>query len=391
MRSIWAFTATVLIIGIILVSSAAILFLYPNSLLRQGPTLASTSHSTTTAKTTASSSTLSHSSTSSRLSSTTSEIVAPKPNPELTRGNGYYLSTPIDMVQWDDASFSTLVKNLVQANVTYLYFNVPNLNNDSSLTDNFTLDTVLILRFEQLAGTHPFQYIAWTGTQTNPDALLGNFTPSGINETVTETYRAGFDGLLIDVEPVPNDSPQFVAMLKDFRTAMNLVDPSLTLGANSMNVHYGATPGQLWSWDPNYYENVTGLLSYVSPMLFESGTENQSQFVSYALGQISIAEQYSKAPIMYSIPNWYQNTTYHNPLAENITNSVIAFGDYVKGGMYPQLKLMLGLGIWAVDKTYVLTPGTQTQALETTPTDWNTFVSQWVDSNYPSKTGSSAP
>jgi hypothetical protein len=291
------------------------------------------------------------------------------------------------MMQWNQSYFESFTQKLESANVTYLFLNLPNLNNDSSLNDNFTLDSLLILRFDQIVGNYTFQYIAWTGTQSSPNTLLANFTYSGINETAASLYKAGFDGILVDIEPVPNDSPTLITMLKDFRTAMNNYDQSSLLAVNSMNIHYGAAPGQLWSWDPQYYQNISGLVNFISPMLFESGSENQSQYVSYAIPQIQLAEQYSKSPILYSIPNWYENSTYHNPLGENLQNAIIAFRAYIDQGYYPKLNIMMGLGIWGLNKTYILSPGTQTKALDTTSYDWSYFITNWVETSYPAHTG----
>jgi hypothetical protein len=158
-----------------------------------------------------------------------------------------------------------------------------------------------------------------------------------------------------------------------------------------MNIHPGAFYGQLWSWDPNYYQNVSQIVDFISPMLFESGTVNQSSYVSYTAPQIEYAEQYTKCPIMYSIPNWYEYSIYHNPLGENITNAIIAFRDYISGSFRPSLSMMMGFGIWGLNKTYILTPGTQTQALETTPNDWSYFFNNWVSTSYPNEIGSNVP
>jgi hypothetical protein len=84
--------------------------------------------------------------------------------------------------------------------------------------DNFTLDTTLIARFMQTTGSiHSFQYIAWTGSEVDPNSILGNFTTSGVGQTVISVFNAGFDGILIDLEPVPNDNPQFLNLLSTLR------------------------------------------------------------------------------------------------------------------------------------------------------------------------------
>ncbi|MGI0090513.1 MAG: hypothetical protein ACREBS_02280 [Nitrososphaerales archaeon] len=321
---------------------------------------------------------------------TTTVYAADPPAPHRVKSNGYFLATPIDIMAWNQSAFSSLVHHLSTANVTYLYFNLPNLDQDASLQDNFSLDTSLIVRFDQTVGiNHPrFQFIAWTGTQDDPDAIIADYTSYGINETITSLYKAGFDGLLLDLEPVSNDSPQFLKMLSTFRASIEQDAPGFLLGTNSMTVYPYEPPGHEWGWDTVYFQNVTSLINFVSPMLFESGTSDLAQYVQFVDGQIQYTSQYAKCPVIYAIPDWYANTTYHHPLGENLSNAVIAFRTYITKSYSPSPSKMLGLAIYGLNKTYILQPGTVTEALETTPHDWSFFVGQWVNTIYAQKVGS---
>jgi hypothetical protein len=324
-------------------------------------------------------------------STVTTTLEAPRPDPRIVKANGYLLASTNIMMQWTDSKISSLVKNLIAANVTYVYLNLANMNQNGSVYENFTLDTILILRFDHFAGSHAFQFIAWTGTQADPNTLLQDFTYAGIAETVASAYKAGFDGFLIDIEPVPNDSPQFIAMLEDFRTAIDKFAPGMLLGVNNMNVLYSATPGRLWAWDSLYLQNITKIVDYISPMLFESGQTDQSGYVQYVERQMEIISQYSMVPVMYEIPDWYDPSTYHFPLGENISNAIIAFQQYANlsnEGQRPSPSNMLGLAIYGLNKSYTFQPETVMQALETTPYDWSFFVTQWVNTAYPEEVGS---
>jgi hypothetical protein len=162
----------------------------------------------------------------------------------------------------------------------------------------------------------------------------------------------------------------------------------MLLGANNMVVNPGEEPGHEWTWDPGYFQSVTSLLDFTSPMLFESGASTFSEYLSYAEYQIQMVSQYSNCPVIFAIPDWYANTTWHHPYGENLTNAVAAFRTYLDSGESPQPAKMLGLAIYGLNKTYILTPGTVTEALETTPRDWLYFISQWVNTGYPQRVGS---
>ena len=67
-------------------------------------------------------------SSSTLLTSTTSA----SPDPRLVRANGYFLSTPLDMMDWNQSAFSSFVQHLISSNISYLYVNLPNINPDGS-------------------------------------------------------------------------------------------------------------------------------------------------------------------------------------------------------------------------------------------------------------------
>ena len=295
------------------------------------------------------------------------------------------------MMNINDSVFQSFEQHLITANVSYLYFNLPNMNLNGSLTDNFTLDTELILRFDQYKGSHNFQYIAWTGSEINPQSIIGNFTSTGLDQLASSVYRAGFDGILIDLEPVPNDSPQFLTMLSDLRHAISQNNTKLLLGANSMKIDPSAVSGQDWSWDPSYFSQVSSTLDYISPMFFESGTNTQQEFIHYVDNQLNLTSHYVKSPVLFAIPNWYSNTTWHHPWAENLSNSIIAIRAYIDsvGSNKKPLPTMLGIGIYGLNKTFIVGEGTPAEALETTPHDWATFQTQWVNTAYPQELGTS--
>jgi hypothetical protein len=382
MRNSTTLFATGIVVALISVSSV---FLVPVELpLGKG----GLSNNLTADSTVTTVSTESHTPNSTSTITFTSETLVH--DPRLIKANGYLLASTYIMMQWSDSKISSLVESLIAANVTYIFLNLANMNQDGSVNENFTLDTILIMKLNSYAGSHSFEYIAWTGTQDNPNILLQDFTYAGIRETVISSYKAGFDGFLIDIEPVPNDSPQFLVMLQDFRSAIDAYAPGMLLGVNNMNTFYTALPGRLWIWDNLYLRNVTKIVDYISPMLFESGRTDLFGYEQYVYHQIEVMTQSSLVPVLYEIPDWYDPSTYHFPLGENISNAIIAFQQYVNlanQGQMPKPSNMLGLAIYALNKSYSFQPNTVMEALETRPYDWTFFVTQWVNTIYPQEVG----
>ncbi len=144
-----------------------------------------------------------------------------------------------------------------------------------------------------------------------------------------------------------------------------------------MNILPNAVPGESWLWDEGYFGNVTSRLDFVLPMLYESGFNTTESYMQWVEQQISLNSEYSKAPVIYSLPNWYENTKWHHPWAENLENAIQAFQSYMTNNESSlPASNMMGLAIYSLNASATAT------STETTSADWNYFMQQWVDSNF---------
>jgi hypothetical protein len=295
-------------------------------------------------------------------------------------------------LQLSDSSFQQFENHLISSNIVYLFFDLPSMET-SGLIDPSGYSSVsaqLIARFNSYAGSHLFEYIGWSTQQSDPKGLISGYSNSAIAQTVSDLSSAGFNGILLDPEPVPDDSPQFLSFVTAFRSEIAQLDPGMLLGDASMNMVPGTQPGGAgWSWDPSYYGQVTSLVDFVVPMLYNSGYTTSSGYEQWVVSRIQLNTEYSKAPVLYSLPDWYQDSTWHTTAAENLTSAVLAFRSYVDSfeSTLPPSNMM-GLGIFSINGGYVQGQDPLT-SFETTQSDWNFFLSDWVNTPYPSLVGSS--
>ncbi|MHB1909961.1 MAG: hypothetical protein ACYCQJ_13980 [Nitrososphaerales archaeon] len=364
----------ILIIAIVALASFSAVFFEKES-LSIGNTMSNTS-STSSALT--STTLITNQSTSA--TATTSSAVH---DSRVPNGNGYFV--PAVLINADNFTFQTLVDKLVSAKVVYLFFNLPNIEPSGYLDPALLNQTPsLIARFKNSAPGHQFIYVGWTGTQTETKPLLNDYNSDMIGLTIKGLNQSGFSALIFDPEPVPNESVQFLNLLDTIRIEINSFSPGMFLGDAAMNIIPYATVGENWSWNRGYYEAVTSRLDFVLPMLYETGFNTSQGYASWVDDRIAFNSNYSRAPVIYSLPDWYQNTTWHHPWAENLTTAILAFRAYmvVNSSVLPPSNMM-GVAIYSLNGTFVGNANPM-DSIETTNSDWVFFESYWSNTSFAS-------
>ena len=357
----------ILIITIVAFASFSVVFLEKDS-LSSGNTLRNTSSTTPAVLT----------SQSTNVTTSSTAYDARVPN-----GNGYFV--PAVLVNADTSTFESLVDKLVSAKVVYLFFNLPNIE-PSGYIDPALLNQTppLIARFKSSAPAHQFIYVGWTGTQTETKPLLNDYNSDMIGLTIRELNQSGFSALIFDPEPVPNESVQFLNLLDTIRSEINSFSPGMLLGEAAMNIIPSATVGENWSWDQGYYQAVTSRLDFVLPMLYETGFNTSQSYAAWVEDRIAFNSNYSRAPVIYSLPDWYENTTWHHPWAENLATAILAFRAYmaVNSSVLPPSN-MIGVAIYSLNGTFVGN-GNPIESVETTNSDWMFFENYWSNTSFAS-------
>jgi LysM repeat protein len=284
-----------------------------------------------------------------------------------TYRNGFFVYIGLDPAS---SSFTAFASDLVKAHVAYIYIDAGDLGQTALLQPRIALADyqAYIRAFKEAAPGYDFIFLGWVGN-SNPQTLLSNYQSASIRSTIQELRGVGFNGINLDIEPVPNQTPAFLSFLSTFRNQINSNFPGFILSNDAMNIVQGAQPGDTWSWDPSYYASVTTYLDQVVPMLYESGSSTFQEYQSWIDNQIQLLNIYSKTQVEYAIPNWYEPDPWHDPSVENLQNAVRIFDAYLASHNVHNLQ---GLTIFTGSSvTGVI------QGLETTNADLDYFATYW--------------
>ena len=131
-----------------------------------------------------------------------------------------------------------------------------------------------------------------------------------------------FDGVQLDIEPVPSGDPDFLKLLEELRAgigskrisvaAMKLTPFAPAIGPDSL-VGY--------SWDDNYYHEVARRVDQLAVMTYDSGVPLANLYIKYVSWETShILESLQDVPtcrVLIGVPTYDGHTFWHQG-AENI-------------------------------------------------------------------------
>jgi hypothetical protein len=145
----------------------------------------------------------------------------------------------------------------------------------------------------------------------------------------------GFDGIHLNVEPVPDGNLDFLALLRALRTALG---PGRQLSLSAIRpgpVGLPFAPNFLWS--PGYYARVAALADQVVVMAYDTGIPTGNlyrRYVAYAAASALAAMDGSRARVLMGVPTYDETGLMHRAAAESPENALsgIVAGLRGKGG-----------------------------------------------------------
>jgi hypothetical protein len=206
------------------------------------------------------------------------------------------------------------------------------------------------------AAAPELQLLAWIGVVNqargqgsvdleNPTvrANLTNFC----RELVTDQ---GFDGVQLDVEPLPNDSQDYLALLAETRTA---VGPSKVLGIAGHKWAPAVVPSpENYSsyWLSDYYRAVGAHVDQVAVMTYDSYAPTPLAYRLFVREQtlgVLRALEGTETEVLIGLPSYHEPRPNHNPLAENVEVGLTGVLDALSRDWPPDGKPLAGVAIYA--------------------------------------------
>lgn len=158
--------------------------------------------------------------------------------------------------------------------------------------------------------------LATTPTDMANHALRANF----VNTLVTYVNANGWDGAVIDIEPVADpsfDASQtwFIPLLQSLKTAM----PHKLLVVFGQKL--ATPPKSKWNWTPAYLQSVAEIADYVEIGCYDTLIKTDLDYRTWLNGQISMVDGQGLSNIIFMMPAYPVNSSYPNHTSvENIGN-----------------------------------------------------------------------
>ncbi|NDJ61455.1 MAG: hypothetical protein GYB67_10035 [Chloroflexi bacterium] len=185
----------------------------------------------------------------------------------------------------------------------------------------------------------------------------------------------GFEGVFLNIEPVRNDDPNFLDLVRGVRRALD-VDVPISVAIPPDWSPVGATipvpplivPGTEWSRD--YKQSVALLVDELAVMAYNSGLRAANDYSAWVAYQV---ETYAEAvaslsgvntEVIIGIPTYDAEPPGHDPLVENVPSAIagIQTGLAAAG---ENASAVTGVAIYA--------------GWETDETEWADFARMWVN------------
>lgn len=208
--------------------------------------------------------------------------------------NGLYLTPTWLQATKSDAEVGALVKSVASLGMTQLFLPAKGFG----LEQRAGLD-----RFRAIArGIDPrVRVLAMIGRRVCGQSKEACFDASDaekqrrLEATATDLWSAGFDGVQIDFEPVPDGDDVFVVILGRLRAAR---PPGKTLSlagyfvqpddANRSRFHpRPQSNAPLLQWTPGYYRRLLALVDQVMVMVYDTALTHPDEYRAFVAWQVS--------------------------------------------------------------------------------------------------------
>jgi hypothetical protein len=136
----------------------------------------------------------------------------------------------------------------------------------------------------------------------------------------------GFDGVHVNVEPIPDGNVDFIALLRAVRTAVG-PDGIVSLSATR--------PGPLspplarnFFWTPEYYARVAAVADQVVVMAYDTALPTPilyRRYVSYAAARVTatLSRSQARARVLIGIPSYDETGLMHRAGVETLENGLL--------------------------------------------------------------------
>jgi len=298
------------------------------------------------------------------------------PGAHFNRGaNAVWLGVEWVKEPYRKSEIAALAHNLRQRQIRFVYVFVSYLKPNGEFNKTYSQASEFVQGFK--AAQPNLNVQAWIGLPLKQPGIprdgwvdLGDvMTRQKIAAFCADIIRlAGFDGVHLDPEPVPNGDANILALLDEIRHA---IGPNSTLSIATPRIQPIfpdiPLPFVEWvTWSPSYYRKVAERVEQIAVMVYDSGLPLSALYRQWGHFQVigtSRAVDGIDVDLLFGIPTSEEKTWTHLPSAENMTSGLQGVIDGLNDAE-ARPSIVAGVAIYPY--------------WETDATEWATYESLWL-------------
>ena len=282
--------------------------------------------------------------------------------------NGVWLESHWSNTLTTPAAVSAMVEEIEKHGISYVYADEGTLQPDGKLPrENFMYAGGLVEYIHR--ARHPIAALAWISGGNNL-----SLADSGVRARIVEGARffveqQDFDGVQLDIEPVPSGDPDFLRLLDELRAALK--DKIISVAAMKwapFTVRLGSANLVPYSWDSGYYREVARRSDQVVLMSYDSAIPFANLYIKYVGWQtaqvMDVLSDVADCDVLIGVPSYDTHTFWHTS-AENLGSGL--------QGVIESLRDMRQMGVMPPNFKGVAI----FEAGTTSPEEWSTYDHIW--------------
>lgn len=212
---------------------------------------------------------------------------------------------------------SSKLDTIMNNGIKYLFVDVGDTLSDGSL-ESSTNEFLAFVKQYEINNNYDFILMAYSEVNTYTHPLSEEFLDKYVEE-YTYLCNIGFDGMLVDIEPVKfQDRDIYIKMLINLKEKL----PNNKI----ISVYSGALidSDNEWEWNKSFFEAVANRADIIVIPSYDAEFKNNEEYEAYLRNQIStISSSNFKTKFLYGVPT-------HKPYPEDMNISLSVYKDELK-------------------------------------------------------------
>ena len=237
-----------------------------------------------------------------------------KTNSKLPNGNGAVTNIWIDSYQRLD-----VLKN---SGVKYLIVDVGATNSDGTLksTPQEINNFLNLITNYQKDRNYNFTLLPYSEINSYNTAVTSQTFISNYITTYKELSQRGFNGILVDIEPVQfSQRDSYISLLDSLKSDLPKSSIISVYAGPLIDDHTSE-----WAWDSQFYRTVSQHVDLISASGYDTSLTDGAAYQLYIINQIkAISSENLNSKVLFALPT-------HKPYPENFELALQAYSEGIK-------------------------------------------------------------